>query len=162
MEEEIAQHYIEFFLNYNKGGSVDFSTAVPGKHMFSWKFKLSCSDKINEYGNICFELSWASHAGSIFLKPMIGMTFHSFQTWHFIPMGMKWAHFIPIWRSKAFHSGQNWQFIPLGMKWIDFIFIGIKLVHLISDGMNLAFHSSWKSQEYQFLPPFHLFCKQNH
>jgi hypothetical protein len=51
---------------------------------------------------------------------MLGMTFHSYQNGHFIPVGMKWAHFIALGMSRAFHSGQNGLFIPAGMKWIDF------------------------------------------
>ena len=67
-----------------------------------------------------FAVTFETNAGGIFLKPMLGMTFHSYQNGHFILMGMKWAHFIPLGMSKAFHSGQNRLFIPAGMKWIDF------------------------------------------
>ena len=42
------------------------------------------------------------------------------QNGQFTPMGIKWAHFIPIVMSKAFHSGKNGQFIPVRMKCMDF------------------------------------------
>ena len=77
------------------------------------------------------------------------MTFHSYQNGHYIPMGMKWAHFIPIGMIKAFHSGPNGLFIPTGMEWIDFNFIGMNWVHFSPNGMDLAFHSSWNDQ---FIP----------